>query len=45
MGFTLNLGQIAQGAMTQYLKDDDARLAKAAKDRERKDDQAFELKS
>ena len=44
MGFTLNLGRIAQGAMTKYLKDDDARIAQAAKDRERKYDQDHDLK-
>ena len=44
MGFTLNLSQVAQGAMKRYLDTDDARIAQAAKDRERKDDQDFDLK-
>jgi len=35
MGFKINFGQIASGAMQQYLKDDDARIAGASKKREK----------
>ena len=35
MGFKINFGQIASGAMQQYLKDDDARIAAASKKREK----------
>ena len=42
MGFKINLGQIASGAMQQYLKDDDARIAADGKARERFADEKFE---
>lgn len=44
MGFKINFGQIASGAMQQYLKDDDARIAGASKKREKNDERKFELK-
>ena len=42
MGFKINLSQIASGAMQQYLKDDDARIAADGKARERFADEKFE---